>query len=497
MEKEVRPIRGVFNDPYAIAVICLSFVMVFIKKWEPGGNLDTVWYSALCRNIAETGDYFHFYISKYYLNPIFDHMPLSYWIIGSLMKVFGVSDFVARIYPMICSFFSYILVYKIGQYLKDKEFGLICVISYASCFGSSKWNGAVTHDVPLTAYFLAAFYTFLRGRENGKYFLWTALFFTLGVFTKGPIIFGLGVGILAWSLLEKDFSYLKSPYFYLAACLTILILMIPLLPSLRFDGQTVYQKFFAAKVGYLAPSGNDYWHYFAYFNLMVQTATLNLIPFFCTFWLIAKKKTGLSKNAVSILKLVLFVGLGIIIPLSFFKVKFPHYLLSAYPFLCIFSSPSLYVAYKWLTRKYPIDLPSTIKTLSMLAAFVFVALPIKTTGGRTKADLNLVNIIKLDSQIKNKDVYFYGGYSDDMIIFQTFKLNGGIDLRSLTGEEITKVDLKKSYIVILKNNLPLVFGQFKIEEKDCFISNGSRCVVTDPGSVSYTFPDAAYPQEIY
>ncbi len=490
-------IKNLYNDPYLVAVLFLSFVMVFIKKWEPGGNLDTIWYSALTRNIAEGGDYFHFYISKYYLNPVFDHMPLSYWVIGSLMRLFGVSDFVARLYPMICTFFSYILVYKIGKLLKDKEFGLICVLSYASCFGSSKWNGAVTHDVPLTTYFLAAFYTFLLGRENSKYLFWTAVFFVLGVFTKGPIIFGLGLGILVWSLYERDFYYLKDPNFYYAAAFTVLLLMIPYLPALRFDGQTAYQKFFAAKVGYLAPSGNDYWHYFAYFALMLQTATLNLIPFFCTFWLIAKKRTGLSKDSVSLLRLVLFVGLGIIIPLSFFKVKFPHYLLSAYPFVCIFAAPSLYVAYKWLSRKYPFNLPAVVKGLSVAAAFAFVALPIKTTGGRNKANLNLINIIKLDSQIKNKNVYFYGVYEDDMAIFQSFKLFGGIDLRSITGDEISHIDLKKSYVFIVKDKLPVSIGKFKVEEKDCFFQTETRCVLTDPASVSYTFPDYSYPHEIY
>src|SRR5258708_1680355 len=209
MEKALKKLKTLSEDPYAIAVLLLSFVMVFVKKCEPGGNLDTIWDSALARNIAETGDYFHWFISKYYLNPVFDHMPMTYWILASLMKVFGVSDLVARTYPMICSFFSYILVYKIGKHLKDKEFGLICLLSYVSVFGSSKWNGAVTQDVPLTTYFLATYYTFLLGAQNSKYWLWTGFFFGLGVFIKGPIIFGLALGGFVWSLFEQNFSYLK------------------------------------------------------------------------------------------------------------------------------------------------------------------------------------------------------------------------------------------------------------------------------------------------
>src|SRR5271166_4202857 len=125
-------VKGYWNDSYFIAACFLSFIMVFLKKWEPGGNLDTIWYSAIAKNIAETGDYFHFFISKYYLNHVFDHMPLSYWIIGTLMKFFGTTDLVARSYPMVCSFFSYIIVYKIGCLIKDKEFGLVTLITYVA-----------------------------------------------------------------------------------------------------------------------------------------------------------------------------------------------------------------------------------------------------------------------------------------------------------------------------------------------------------------------------
>src|ERR1700733_2193619 len=100
MKNLLKKVKSLSGDPYAVAVFFLSFVMVFVKKWEPGGNLDTIWDSALARNIAETGDYFHWFISKYYLNPVFDHMPMTYWIIATLMKFFGISDLVARSYPM-------------------------------------------------------------------------------------------------------------------------------------------------------------------------------------------------------------------------------------------------------------------------------------------------------------------------------------------------------------------------------------------------------------
>jgi hypothetical protein len=307
----------------------------------------------------------------------------------------------------------------------------------------------------------------------------------------------LALGVFAWSIFERDFSYLKKPQFYQALVLAVAILLIPLASFLRFDGLTIYQKFFIAKYSYLESSQNDFWHYFAYFGLIPQTATLTLVPFFCSFWLLAKKKKDFTPKAVSALYLALFIALGVIVPLSFFKIKFPHYLLSAYPFMALFAAPSLFVAYKWLQRKVKFDFPVLIKRLSVTALCVFVALPIKTTGGRGKTDLNLVNIIKLDPQIKNKDVYFYGTYADDMIIFQMFKLYSGLDLRSLTGDDIAKVDLKKAYIIIPTPSLPLVIGKLNVTENDCYIRTLNRCVITDRSFSAFVLPDWVYPHEVY
>jgi 4-amino-4-deoxy-L-arabinose transferase-like glycosyltransferase len=485
-----------FSDSHFMAAVFVAFIMVFIKKWEPGGNLDTIWYSALCKNIAEAGDYFHFFISRYYLNHVFDHMPLSYWIIGTLMRFFGATDLVARIYPMICSFFSYLIVYKIGCFLKNKDFGLVTLLTYAACFGSSKWNGAVMHDVPLTTYLLATFYCFLLGREEKHYWLWMALFFTLGIWTKGPIIFGFLLGVFLWSLWERNFYYFKMPRFYGALLVLFLLLLIPFLPVLRFDGVSVYEKFFREKVSYLAPA-RERMNYFDYFNLILQTSTITIIPFFFTFWLLLKRKTTLSPLAISYLYLIVFTAAAIIIPLSFFKIKFPHYLLPFYPFFSMFAAPSVYFWYLKLQKRQPFDLPLLLKRLSTVAVCAFVALPIKTTGKRTKNEMNLVNLIKLDRDIKNKNVYFYGVYEDNMIIFQTFKFYGSIDLRSLKPEEAKSIDLKNSYVVINNKKLPIEIGSFMVTEQNCFLKTETLCVVTDPNFAAYDFPDRLFPHEVY
>jgi hypothetical protein len=335
------------------------------------------------------------------------------------------------------------------------------------------------------------------GRNEPKCWYWMALFFALGIWTKGPIIFGFGLGLFLWSLFERNFFYLKQANFYKSLLLLVAILLIPFLPSLRFDGMSVYEKFYRHKVSYLASSGNDLEHYFAYFELILQTTTLTILPFFATFWLLLKKKTTLSADSISTLKLVFFVALGIIIPLSFFRIKFPHYLLPFYPFFSIFAAPPIYLLYRRLQKWYPFNFPVLVKRLTIVTLCVFIALPIKTTGARTKEEINLINLIKLDGDIKNKDVYFYGVYEDNMTIFQSFKFYGSLDLRSLIGDNIAKVDLRKSYILINNVKLPIIIGNFNVTSANCFMQNETLCVVTDPMTASFIFPDKVFPHEVY
>src|SRR5258708_279454 len=177
--------------------------------------------------------------------------------------------------------------------------------------------------------------------------------------------------------------------------------------------------------------------------------------------------------------------------------KFPPYLFAFFPFFSNFAAPPIYLLYRKIQKWHPFDFSLFIKRLSIGVLCVFVALPIKTTGKRAKAEINLINLIKLDRNIKNKNVYFYGVYEDNMMIFQAFKFYGSIDLRSLTGDQITKIDLRKSYILINTVKLPIIIGNFNVTSASCLLGNDTICVVTDPMSVSFDFPERLFPHEVY
>jgi len=159
------------REPQFLATFLIAIALVAVKKWEPGDNLDAIWYSAVSKNVYETGDFHHFFISRHWGTTVANHMPLTYWITGAVFMLFGPSDFVVRLYPMICGILSYLFVYLIGREIKGQHFGLCSVLALVLAYGYSKWNGSLMQDVPLVTYFLGASYFFLRGLRKPIMFL--------------------------------------------------------------------------------------------------------------------------------------------------------------------------------------------------------------------------------------------------------------------------------------------------------------------------------------
>ena len=499
MTKLRNKIQALYDDKFFVAVAFISFAIVFMKKWAPGGNLDTIWYSAVAKNIALSGDYFHFKVSEYWGWRIYDHMPLTYWIVGSLMRVFGINDFVARIYPMTCAFTSYLLVYFIGSKLKDKIFGFACVLAYLLCFGSSKWNSSLIHDVPLTTYFLTAFYFFICSFKNKKYLYGFSIFFALGVFTKGPIIFAYAPGIFLWLLWQKDFSLFRSKHFYYSFLLLFGLLLIPFLPALAFEGKSYYQAIIQYKAEFIEAKNPAWSHRFAYFVVLFFGATPTVALFIFNLPKLFKKGFeellgNKGETQISGLKLAACLAISVVLPLSIFDTKYPHYMLPVYPLLSLVAALTI----EKLVIRFQNTIADYIKKIAIAVICFFVAFPVKLSGGRDKQVINVVDILKFDSKIKEKDIYYVGNYHSDMSIFQSFSFYGTLNVMGIEDEDVYEIDTNKSYLLVPVEKLPMRNrGLGLITERDCFLRNGEFCVVTNTQGLKIVLPDDDFPFETY
>lgn len=485
------------TDPYNSAAILLALVLVCLKKWEPGGNLDTIWYSAVSRNVAETGNYFHFFVSSNWDNRVTDHMPLTYWVVGTLMSWFGISDFVARLYPMLTSIASILFVYGIGRQLSSARFGLLAIVAYAFCLGAGKWHGALMQDVPLTTWFLGATYCLIRAAQNPKWFYGTSIFFVLGVWTKGPIIFGFGLAMILWILTERKWTLLKTRHFLGAALLILLLLATFYLPSLRFDGRDYYSVWIGARKDVMVPSTGGFSRHFAFLDVLWVGAFLVIPFFFYSIWRLFLKANSETSTFKSWVRLFIWMVVCVVVPLSFFNTKYPHYILPVYPFLALVAASGFRSWVESLAPRTAELVAIWLRGIAIAVAFVFAMTPLKTTGQRGKELINSVNLIKLDRQINQKTVAFLGHYLGHHSVAQNFKFYGDIDLKWVESSEASEIDLSQSWLVIPTSNLPFEHKAGTITEANCVVGNSVFCAVTSREGLQFHAPDSLFPHEIY
>lgn len=481
--KKIKPFL-LSTDSTITCVLLFSFILVGMKKYEPGGNLDTIWYAAIARNISQSGNFFHFFISKYYLNPIYDHMPLTYWITASMFNLFGISDFVARLYPMICSFLSYVGVYLTGHILGGPARGLAAIVCLGLCFEFTKWNGSLMHDVPLALYLLAATYFFIRAKKSPHFFYLSSFFFVLGVWTKGPIIFCLPLGMFLNMIIYRDAHFLRSRHFISSFFLALFLLSILYWKPFLFEGRNYYSIFIDYKRSYLTGSPIPMGGVWTYLLEFTKKAPIPLALFIFGCF-----KGNRSKEQ-NLLSCILF---SLVVPLSFASVKFPHYMIPAYPLLALIASEPLT---DWFKKNHN-SICSALNTLGVLALIVMIFFPIKITGKRSKETLNLVNLMKFDTRLKEKKSYFLGTWETDMAIFQTMKFYGNIDLIPISKNDSSCPDFNNSQVIIPINELPLKFCEKSIVIQDCLAKNTKYCLITGRNTTQWELPTADFPHEIY
>lgn len=474
-------------------LLLFSFVAVFLKKWEPGGHIDATWYSTVARNIALSGDFFHFSINPHFVPKLFDHFPLDYWIMGGLMSVFGVSDLTARFYFMVCSFTSLLLLFFMARNILGKGFGYAAVVTFILCLGATKWSGAIKHDVPLTLAYLACTYFFFKSFKDPKYLIGVAPFFVFGVFAKGPVIFGFPLALLLWTLWQRDFKWFLKKEFAIGMTLLFALMALPFLPILHFDGKNYYEIFFNAKKSYLNVGETSEDGFFFYWIDLIKRQPHVFLLLLASVFVLWKKKIVLTEEQTARFKFLVCLVLAILIPLSFFQFKLAYYSLPAIPFYATLAAISLHT----FAQHKSWDWSKGLFRLSLLVMIVMLAFPLKTTGGRHKRVTNVVNQVKMLSQINSIPTYFLGYYDEDMSIFQEFKFYGGVDLIPSKREELLLKDPKEIQLVVLRRDLPVQVGDKSIETQDCWILNSQYCVYLSPEKVKLSLPDWKWPHEDY
>lgn len=209
------PDHSVWRDLLLITLLfALSYGAMLGTRalWQP----DEGRYTEIPREMLLSGDFLtpHLDGVKYFEKP-----PLFYWLQAGALRLFGLSEWSARLWPVLFSLFGCLAVYAAGRAWYGRATGLTAAGVLASSLLYFFLGRAVILDLALTTLLSAAMLALLQGvrtplgarRRNWFWFAYALM--ALATLTKGLIGFVLpGMIVAVWIVLLGEWRLLLSMY---------------------------------------------------------------------------------------------------------------------------------------------------------------------------------------------------------------------------------------------------------------------------------------------
>jgi 4-amino-4-deoxy-L-arabinose transferase-like glycosyltransferase len=136
---------------------------------------DEAWYAGIASNILRSGDFLRLAWNG---KPFFDHPPAGFWWMVISFKIFGISNFSARLPSAVFGILTLIFTYFLGRELFNKWVGFASAIALSSApwFLFRARSGNL--DIFLTFFFVLSIWLAVKSVKQKKMFL--ALGISLG-----------------------------------------------------------------------------------------------------------------------------------------------------------------------------------------------------------------------------------------------------------------------------------------------------------------------------
>jgi len=285
-----------------------------------------------------------------------DKPPLSMWGIASGLSTFGRNEFGARAFVGLCYFLTALLVYLLGTSLKNRSFGLLAGVIYATMLLPFVAGNVCTPDGPLTLFttFTFLFFWFINNPRHShvtacKVLLTISL--GLGFLTKGPAVFVPTCSIVLFMLVRKRTLRIIS-----WQCLLLGIVLFSAFGvlwyaviSIRIPGSLSY--FFDNQVWGRTVSSKYSRNAGLFGSLIyIPTIIIGASPW-TVIWFMKLKRIAHRQRLSSILNTILndpadlLIGLWILIPLAILLMansRLPLYALPLFPAIALATSRIMY-----------------------------------------------------------------------------------------------------------------------------------------------------------
>lgn len=189
LEKAIGFFSGSQRQLWLLLILVMLIRLVFLGTY-PLADTTEARYGEMARLMVETNDWITPQISRGV--PYWGKPPLSFWITAVSFKLFGVTEFSARLPQFLIGVALLAMVGYAGSFQRDRKTGLTASVILASTLVFWVGSGAVMTDHTLaagTTLAMIAFWKALYGTAQ-KRTMWGRLFFTgtaIGVLAKGPV----------------------------------------------------------------------------------------------------------------------------------------------------------------------------------------------------------------------------------------------------------------------------------------------------------------------
>jgi len=174
---------------------------------------DEINFSESAREMLLTGDYFRVQVN---FQPFWEKPPFFIWLQVLSMKVFGVTEFAARLPNALVGVVTSCVLFYIGKKEFELKFGLLWVLVYMGSFLPHFYFRTAIMDPTFNLFiFLGVYQLFkLSGvRQDGtKSFSWKGMlsgfFIGMAIITKGPVaLLVFGLSLFVFLLIRKRLNY--------------------------------------------------------------------------------------------------------------------------------------------------------------------------------------------------------------------------------------------------------------------------------------------------
>lgn len=336
------------QEYHLLLIVVLSALILFTTLHV--GDLsgyDDAFYAHEGKQMLQTGDWWNV---RFNGNLNFEYPPMFIWMEALSMKLFGVTDFAAKLPSALSGLIIIILVFLITRTLTE-DFWLPILASWVMLFTQYflKYSMHAMTDVPFTLFFTMAIFFYVKGLQRPLFLALCGLPIGLAILTRsllGTIVLAI---LVAHILFTKNFRVLWSVPFLCA------LLIAFLLPSIWFYSQyklhgngflTAHLSFFSGKL--LPPKRPDVWkiirnllHYpRMLFKLYLPWFPLMVIGLFLQIKAMVRSKDSLAT-------LVVLWVLLVLLAFSMAEAKILRYIMAAFPAFSILTAIPLN---KWLSR---------------------------------------------------------------------------------------------------------------------------------------------------